>query len=199
MPMKRDTRINDKTLYSDYDEELYRLTVNKRWNFEESRPIVDAGEQCRVLRKIVNSNKSKLNILDDVRKEHKKIIIYYNFNYELDMLKEYCEDKKITFAEYNGHKHESIPDSEEWLYLVQYSAGAEGWNCVKTNTILFFSLNYSYKIMAQAKGRIDRMNTPYHKLYYYYLMTKSSIDYSIRKAILDKQVFNEKAFVNTIS
>lgn len=195
MPMKRDTITIDKNVYSEYDTKMYQMVVNRRWNFEEDRPIVDAAEQCRLLRKIVNSDKSKIDELDKIYKEHSKAIVYYNFNYELDMLKEYCESHDVVYGEYNGHKHDKVPEYKEWMYLVQYSAGSEGWNCIETNTIIFFSLNYSYKIMAQARGRIDRLNTPYHRLYYYSIVSRSSIDYQIQNAILKKKVFNEKAFV----
>jgi superfamily II DNA or RNA helicase len=126
--------------------------------------------------------------------KHSKVIIFYNFNYELEILREVCDYMGIRHSEWNGHKHESIPTTDSWVYLVQYTAGAEGWNCVETDTVIFYSLNYSYKLMEQASGRINRMNTPFIDLYYFYLVSDSRIDKSIMRALKNKKKFNEKAY-----
>lgn len=196
MPMARGTKRLEHLLYSDVDSVAYARALNGRWNDEEGRPILDAAELCRILRKISNCDSSKLKLLDEVVDVKKKVIVFYNFDYELDILRKYCTDRDLLFGEYNGHKHEELPKGDKWAYLVQYSAGAEGWNCVRTDTIIFFSLNYSYKIMEQARGRIDRLNTPYAELHYYYLIANSSIDFAIRNTLKRKEKFNEDAFVN---
>jgi hypothetical protein len=126
--------------------------------------------------------------------EHPRIIVFYNFDYELEILKGLGYGPEVEIAEWNGHKHQPIPESESWVYLVQYNAGAEGWNCVKTDTIVFFSQNYSYKVMVQASGRIDRLNTPYRSLYYYHLKSRSPIDLAIGRALKNKKNFNETRF-----
>lgn len=100
----------------------------------------------------------------------------------------YGDDFEI--AEWNGHKHQPIPDTDKWVYLVQYNAGAEGWNCVNTNTMIFYSQNYSYKVMVQAAGRIDRVNTLFRDLYYYHLKSRSGIDLAISRALKNKKKFN---------
>ena len=161
----------------------------------ENEPIVNAAELCYVWRRIVNSDISRENALLSIFKKHNKVIVFYNFDYELKILKNCKYDEEIKIAEWNGHKHEPIPNSDKWVYLVQYAAGAEGWNCTTTDTIVFYSQNYSYKIMQQAAGRIDRVNTSFKDLYYYHLKSRSGIDLAISRALNNKKNFNESAYV----
>jgi hypothetical protein len=176
-----------------YDVIKFDLAKNKRWNPFTNKPIKDVSEHCNILRKVVNSNPERLEKIKELIIKHRKIIVFYNFNYELDMLRTLKD--LYTVAEYNGHKHEGLPQTESWLYLVQYCSGSEGWNCVETNAIIFYSLNYSYRVMIQAAGRIDRLNTPFAKLYYYTFISGSSIDMAISKALRTKKNFNEKTYI----
>lgn len=179
-----------------YDKEsMHRVQVD-RWDIFNNEPVKEISGLCYTMRKVANINNDRLIKIDDICKRHKKVILFYNFNYELDILKAYAEKNKVTYAEWNGHKHLEIPDNDSWVYLVQYTAGAEGWNCIDTNAIIFYSLNYSYKVMIQAAGRIDRINTPFDILYYYYLVSDADIDKSIRKAINNKRMFNEVKFTS---
>lgn len=196
MPYPRHTIRHKIRIFTDFDKESYDTIFTKRWNSEENRPVRDAGEACLMLRKVVNSDPSRCKKVYDIYKEKSKAIVFYQYNYELESLIDLCVDKKIPYSQWNGHKHDPVPDVDSWLYLVQYTAGAEGWNCITTDTVIFYSLNYSYKIMEQSMGRIDRMNTPYVDLYYYYLVSNSTIDYAISKAIDNKKKFNEKLFIN---
>jgi superfamily II DNA or RNA helicase len=138
---------------------------------------------------------SRIEKIHELLQEHPKAIIFYNYDYELEILRKYCEDTKYGYAEWNGHKHEEVPIGDKWLYLVQYRAGAEGWNCITTDTIIFYSLTYSYKDSVQAAGRIDRMNTPFVDLNYFYLISSSKIDLAISKCLRGKKNFNEKSFI----
>ena len=194
MPFSRPTMSHHRTIEVPYDSKATKTVMKDRWNVLEKEPIRDAGQMCLILRQIANGDKRRFDICMDLVKQAKKSIVFYNFNYELEGLKEHLEMIDIPYAEYNGHKHETIPETDEWCYLVQYTAGAEGWNCVETNTIIFYSQNYSYKIMQQAAGRIDRMNTSFIDLYYYHLVSKSPIDISIERALSSKKNFNERAF-----
>lgn len=173
-----------------YNKQLYLRIFKDRWNPYTDAPIKHCGEYCYVLRKAINNDIRRVQTVMSLLNRHQKLIVFYNFDYELELLRTIpCE-----IAEWNGHQHNPIPLSSSWIYLVQYTAGAEGWNCIETNAMVFFSLNYSYKIMTQAAGRIDRINSPFNDLYYYRLYSESSIDRSILRALSNKKTFNELLF-----
>lgn len=196
MDFKRETVSHHEDIYVNYDLRQYKTICSSRWNPWEDKPIENASEFCHALRRAVNTSDSRQIAVMELLEKHEKSIIFYNFDYELEILREIGKNfyPKLEIAEWNGHKHQPIPDSDRWIYLVQYTAGAEGWNCVKTDTIIFFSQNYSYKVMVQASGRIDRLNTPFKDLYYYHLKSRSSIDLAISKALKSKKKFNENGF-----
>lgn len=195
MDFNRPTISHHEDIYVRYDIPKYKDVGRTRWNPYTNKPIKNASELCYTWRKIVNSDDSRQVALIELFEKHPKLIVFYNFDYELDILKGVYYGEEVEIAEWNGHKHQPIPDSERWVYLVQYTAGAEGWNCIKTDTIVFYSQNYSYKIMEQSAGRIDRMNTPYTDLYYYHLKSRSGIDLAISKALREKKKFNETKYV----
>lgn len=196
MDFKRETTAHHEDVYVKYDISKYKDAGRLRWDPFKDEPITNASGLCYVWRKIVNTDESRQIALLEIFEKHPRIIIFYNFDYELEILKGLYYGEKVEIAEWNGHKHQPVPDSKTWIYLVQYNAGAEGWNCVKTDTIVFYSQNYSYKVMQQSAGRIDRLNTPYKDLYYYHLKSRSGIDLAISKALSAKKNFNESKFVN---
>lgn len=196
MDFSRKTVPHHEDVYVTYGVAAYKDIMRTRWNPYTNLPIINASELCYLLRKVVNSDESRIVSVLEIVEKHPRAIIFYNFDYELDILKGAYYGDEVEIAEWNGHKHQPIPDSEKWVYLVQYTAGCEGWNCTKTNCIIFYSQNYSYKVVAQAAGRIDRLNTPYIDLYYYHLKSRSGIDLAISKALKQKKKFNEGKFVN---
>ena len=195
MASPRKTKRIRKIAYSKYDVEKYKTVSEKRWNVFTDLPIGNASEHVQVLRKIVATDPSRLFHARWVIDVHEKLIVFYNYNYELDILKALCEELNKPYAQWNGHKHDKLPETDEWAYLVQYTAGAEGWNCIETNVMLFYSFNYSYKVMEQAEGRIDRLNTPFDTLEYFYLSSEAPIDRAVRRAIKKKKKFNESAWL----
>lgn len=192
MPYIKHTTRNIQNVLVTYDQQKYNEIVNNRWNIFEERPIKDVSELFRTMRKLVNSDQSRVEALTDLLKKHPKIIVFYNFDYELDILRTFHWVTKV--AEWNGHKKEPIPDNDSWIYLVQYIAGAEGWNCIETDCMVFWSLSYSWKNFEQAQGRIDRLNSPFKELYYYTFTSNSQIDKAVKKALGDKKIFNEGQF-----
>lgn len=195
MNYKHNIDIHHENIYCKYDITLYKKTIRNRWDYFDNKPIEQASGLCYLLRRIVNTDESRqvkiLELLDNIP----KAIIFYNFNYERDILLNLSYMEGTEIAEWSGNAHQPIPKSYRWVYIVQYTAGAEGWNNIQTDSIIFFSQNYSYKVMTQAAGRIDRLNTPFKDLYYYHLMSRSPIDLAISKAIEQKKKFNEKRFV----
>jgi len=188
MPFERHTKRNTVRIPVDHDVDLMKRAMRDRWNVFEERPIRMSAELYSVMRKIVSTHPSRLEALRGVMKKHPRLIVFYNFDYELEMLRGI---EGIEIREWNGHRHDELPSSERWIYLVQYMAGAEGWECVDTNATFFWSQDYSYKRTEQAYGRIDRMNTPFIDLFYYLPMSNSYIDKAIRRAFTEKRDFNE--------
>lgn len=194
MDDQRTTIPHHEDVFVAYDISAYRELTRIRWNPWLEKPIETASELCYAWRKIVNSDDSRQIAVLEILEDHPKAIIFYNFDYELEILREIGYEEGTEIAEWNGHKHDALPTSNKWVYLVQYTAGCEGWNCITTDTIIFFSQNYSYKVQHQAEGRINRLNTPYQDLYYYHLRSRSGIDLAIHRALMDKKTFNEGAF-----
>ena len=195
MDFKRKSVPHHEDLYVDYDIQKYKEAVRTRWDPFKNEPIQQASGLCYVLRKIVNSDASRQVRLLEILEDTPRAIIFYNFDYERDILLNLGYLKGTKVAEWSGHAHEPVPKTKRWVYLVNYSAGAEGWNCVETDTIIFYSQNYSYKVVTQAAGRIDRLNSPFRDLYYYHLKTRSGIDLAIGKALKEKKLFNETKWV----
>ena len=195
MRFERKTVAHHNDIWCEYDRTRYKTAGRDRWDPFKNEPIRDAGSLCYIWRKIVNIDSSRLLAIQELAEKHQRMIIFYNFDYELELLRTLYYGEGVEIAEWNGHKHQEIPDGERWAYLVQYTAGCEGWNCIRTDTIVFYSQNYSYKVMQQAAGRIDRLNTPYTDLWYYHLKSRSGIDLAISKALREKRNFNEGRFV----
>ena len=206
MDFKRSTIPHHQDIYVKYDVHKYKEAIKTRWDPYKNEPIQQASGLCYVLRRIVNEDESRAVALLEILEKTPRAIIFYNFDYEREMLLHVISEIEYPFddsddsdgvyevAEWSGHAHQPIPDSKRWIYLVQYTAGCEGWNCIKTDTIIFYSQNYSYKVMEQASGRINRMNTPFKDLYYYHLKSRSGIDLAISKALDQKKKFNERRF-----
>lgn len=195
MEYSRKTVQHHKSVLVEYDKPSYLKVWKDRWDPFDNEPIVETGKLFYLMRKVVNSDERRAMAVSELFDLHDRIIIFYNFDYELVILRNIAKDKGVPVSEWNGQKHEPVPTSEKWVYLVQYMAGAEGWNCITTNAIIFYSQNYSYRLTTQAEGRIDRLNTPYTDLYYYHVRSHAPIDIAILRALKNKQNFNERAFI----
>ena len=195
MENKKKTVAKHETIKVNYDVDKYNFVKEHRYDIYNDCPCKTISILCQVLRKVVNSDPSRGEAVLMYNEIHPKLIIFYNYDYELEALQKLARDNGIIFSEWNGHRHEEIPKADRWLYLVQYTAGAEGWNCIETDSMLFYSDTYSYKASQQAAGRIDRLTTPFEELYYAHLRSSSSIDNAIRNCLAKKQNFNERSFI----
>lgn len=191
---RREAVEHHETVFVTYDPFVYKRIFKDRMNIWKNEPIANASELCYDLMRVVNSDPSRIEAVLEIFEKCTRAIIFYNFDYELDILRSAYWGEGVEIAEWNGHKHQSIPDTKKWVYFVQYTAGAEGWNCITTNTIIFYSQTYSYKKLKQACGRINRLTTPYKDLYYYHLKSRASIDLAIARALNEKKEFNKRKF-----
>lgn len=192
MPYENKTISLIENIKVSHNRDLYLKATKTKWNVYKEEPIKQVSELYYVWRRIVNSDSDRLTKLRVLLEKHRRLIVFYNFDYELEILRSLSLYTDFEIKEYNGHKHDDLPESKSWIYLVQYTAGSEAWNCTTTNTVVFYSLNYSYKITSQAGGRIDRANTPFSKLYYYYFVSDSPIDSEIISSLIRKEEFNER-------
>lgn len=197
MVVQRHTKPHHEDVYCSYDVPFYKDVFKKRWDPYKDEPIQQASSLCYILRRIVNTDESRQVALLELLEDHPKAIIFYNFDYERDILLNLGYAEGTQIAEWSGHAHRPVPEGDKWVYLVQYTAGCEGWNCITCDTIIFFSQNYSYKVITQAAGRIDRLNTKFIDLYYYHLKSRSGIDLAISKALREKRQFNERRWLDT--
>jgi hypothetical protein len=179
----------------EYNPDLFNAVYKRRWNPYEDKPVRDIAEVFRLMRRVVNTHPSRLEMIEKLLTCHDRLIIFYTFNYELDILRTLDD---IDVYEWNGHKKDPIPTGDRWVYLVQYTAGAEGWNCTSTDAMVLYSMTYSYKNFTQAQGRIDRLDTPYSTLYYYILSSNSVIDGGIKDSLSSKKSFNERKFMREL-
>lgn len=196
MPYDRHTERMINYIDVEYNKELFDIVFKKRWNFYDEKPVKDISEMFRLMRRVVNTDPSRLEMVRKLLTCHDRIIIFYTFNYELEILRTLADE--VPVAEWNGHKKEPWPDTDRWVYLVQYTAGAEGWNCTVTNAMIMYSLTYSFKNFEQVQGRIDRLNTPYTTLYYYVLTSNSVVDRGIRASLAEKRTFNERKYLQKL-
>ena len=197
MDFNRPTEHHHIDVHCEYDIPKYKNLMKTRWDPYKDEPITQASSLCYALRRIVNEDESRQTALLDIVADNERTIVFYSYDYELDILRNlgYMNDgDAVEVAEWNGHKHQPIPNKKKWVYLVQYASGCEGWNCIATNTMVFYSQQYSYKVLNQACGRIDRLNTKYVDLYYYHLKSTAPIDLAISKAISEKKTFNENKY-----
>jgi hypothetical protein len=189
MPSKKHTIEHTLKLPVVYNDVMLKKMLKTEWDPFKDKPIENLSQETAIARRIINSHPSRILALMGLQKIHKKLLIFYNYTFELEIMRQYFTPK-VTVQELNRFNHHPLPEGNAWVYLVQYNAGSEAWECFTTNHMAFYSLNYSYRSMKQARGRIDRHNTHYSHLYYYELVSDSYLDKAIQYAFGKKKDFN---------
>lgn len=149
-------------------------------------------------RMLLGVSKDKLMVLKDlIDSTNNRIIIFYNFNIELEKIKNLIRDRPISVV--NGEiKYLSNYDNEEnSITIVNYRAGAKGLNLQKANIIIYYSPTLSCEDYMQSKKRIHRIGQD-KPCFYYKLIGKKSIEENIYKTLEKGENYTEELFNDTI-
>lgn len=144
-------------------------------------------------------HKEKLEAFRDLLESTEdRVIVFYNFNEELNRLKKICEalNREISFVNGSGmsmYAYEEIPNS---VLFVQYQAGAMGGNFQKANKIIYYTLPLgkgSCDLWEQSKKRIHRIGQK-RTCFYYYLLVKSSFEEKNFAALQEGKELTDELF-----
>ena len=141
-----------------------------------------------------NSNKTTM-LRDLLESTNDRVIIFYNFNEELEKIENVCNKLERPVSVVNGSKKDlKAYDKEETsVTCIQYQAGAMGLNLQKANKIIYFSLPLSSELFEQSKKRIHRIGQK-KSCFYYYLITEKSIEEKIYEVLGQRRDFTNKLF-----
>lgn len=141
-------------------------------------------------------NKDKLEAFKDLLEStNDRLIVFYNFNNELDTLKHVCDALGRAYSIINGQVKDlyAYENKRDSVTLVQYQAGAMGLNLQKSCRICYFSPPLSSELFEQSKKRIHRLGQQ-NTCFYYYLTCKSSIEEKIYKTLEMRCDYTNKLF-----
>ena len=142
-------------------------------------------------------NQNKIDALTDlIQSTYDRLVIFYNFNDELDILKGICNAQKRPYSQVNGSvKDLSMYDEkDDSVTLCQYQAGAMGINLQKCNKIIYFSLPERSELFEQSKKRIHRIGQS-QPCFYYLLMANGTVDEVIKKTLDMRKDFTDELFI----
>ena len=141
-------------------------------------------------------NKNKLNQLKDILESTEdRIIIFYNFNKELEIIQQLCQklEKPISVVNGNIKDLKNFNQYENSITLVQYQAGAMGLNLQKANKIIYFSLPLQSELFEQSKKRIHRIGQE-KTCFYWYLITENTVEEQIYQTLKERRDYTNKLF-----
>lgn len=141
-----------------------------------------------------NSNKTTM-LRDLLESTNDRVIIFYNFNEELEKIEDMCIRMERPVSVVNGQRKDlkCYEKDQDSVTLIQYQAGAMGLNLQKANKIIYFSLPLSSELFEQSKKRIHRIGQK-NSCFYYYLITERSIEEKIYEVLGQRRDFTNKLF-----
>ncbi len=152
---------------------------------------------CRQLASQYNQNKlDKLKSL--LEGTENRVIIFYNFDKELELIKSVCKKLNKPISIVNG-KCRDLSNYEKFnnsITLIQYQAGSMGLNLQKANVIVYFSLTMSSELFEQSKKRTHRIGQQ-QTCFYYYLLTEGSVDEEIYNTLLERKDYTDRLFIES--
>lgn len=143
-------------------------------------------------------NSDKIAALKDlIESTEDRLIIFYNFNGELEVLRDLCAsvERPVSIICGNIKDLSSYEKSKDSVTLVQYQAGAMGLNLQKSNKIVYFTPPLSSEFFEQSKKRIHRIGQD-RTCFYYYLICSGSIEEKIYRTLAMRKDYTERLFEN---
>lgn len=139
-------------------------------------------------------SKDKISrLIDLVNSTSDRVIIFYNFNTELEALRKVLFDRPISIVNGQIKDLKAYENNDNSVTLIQYQAGAMGLNLQKANRIIYFSLPERSELFEQSKARICRIGQE-KQCYYHIMMCRKSVEEKIYECLLMRKDYTDELF-----
>ena len=132
-------------------------------------------------------------LIDLVNSTSDRVIIFYNFNTELEVLRKVLFDRPISIVNGQVKDLKEYENNDNSVTLIQYQAGAMGLNLQKANRIIYFSLPERSELFEQSKARICRIGQE-KQCYYHIMMCHKSVEEKIYECLLMRKDYTDELF-----
>jgi SNF2 family DNA or RNA helicase len=143
-------------------------------------------------------NWNKIKAFEDlVSSTNDRLIVFYNFNEELQSLKKIAEKFKRPISEVNGQTKDlaNYETEDNSITFIQYQAGAMGLNLQKANKIIYFTLTEKSELFEQSKKRIHRIGQS-KPCFYYLMVCKGSVEEDILQTLEMRKDYTDELFID---
>ena len=139
-------------------------------------------------------SKDKISrLIDLVNSTSDRVIIFYNFNTELEALRKVLFDRTISIVNGQVKDLKAYENNDNSVTLIQYQAGAMGLNLQMANRIIYFSLPERSELFEQSKARICRIGQE-KQCYYHIMMCHKSVEEKIYECLLMRKDYTDELF-----
>lgn len=139
-------------------------------------------------------SKDKISrLIDLVNSTSDRVIIFYNFNTELEALRKVLFDRPISIVNGQVKDLKAYENNDNSVTLIQYQSGAMGLNLQKANRIIYFSLPERSELFEQSKARICRIGQG-KQCYYHIMMCHKSVEEKIYECLLMRKDYTDELF-----